>query len=704
MQTALHTKNVRAWESFKYKCIYYKDFDFSLFQHIECKFKTTKSRKSYNDIIIMADTETSKAIDYPKCMHNYIVAWSICFRAYDRNLVTLYGHTPFEFTDMLKSLRANLPGHDIYIHFHNLAYDWTFLRKFMFIEFGKPISQLNTKPMYPLYIQFENGIRLKDTLALAQRSLDKWSKDLGVTKKAKGLWNYNKVRNQHGYNFTKREIKYIEHDVVSGVECIDATLKALKKNISSVPITATGIVRYEARKEGAKNKAHDYFLRLAPKEYWLQDVYQHIFHGGYTHANRYILGNVYPAICQDIASSYPFCVETMDAPIEAFFNVPTKNFNWDYVKRNPGYAFIFHIKAFGVELIDKGTPMPMLSHAKCEASLNAILDNGRILKCDFCEFWTNEIDAELFFKQYKCKSIEYLDPMCAAKGPLPKWFRNFIYERFEQKTRLKGVDKVQYQIEKGMLNAGAFGMPAQQPCKPLIEENYDTGEYKPDETQDFDEQYAKYLKNPKSFLPFVWAIYITSNAMRNLFELGECVDYEHGGIWLYSDTDSVYATKFNDEKLKAYNEKRINMMKERGFEPVYFNERYYHLGIAEFDGQYSEFKTLHSKCYAVRDAKTNELKITIAGVPKKGVATLKDSINNFTVGTLFDGKTSGKLQHTHFYIDEIYTDANGNYIGDSIDLTPCDYIIKSTNDYDFEDIDTEEIAIPFYGGDDEKYY
>ena len=702
MQTALHIKHVRAWESFDYRCVYYKDFDFKLFENIDCKFKTTKGCKSYNDIIIMADTETSKPHDYPQCLHNYVVAWSIAFRAYDKNLVTLYGHNPLEFVDMLKSLRENLPGFDIYIHFHNLAYDWTFLRKFLIQEFGKPVSQLNTKSMYPLYIQFSNGIRLKDTLALAQRSLDKWSKDMGVTSKATGLWMYDKVRNQCD-PFNADEVTYIEHDVVSGVECMDATLKALKKNISSVPITATGIARGESRKAGGK-EAHDYFVRLAPSEYWMQEIYQHLFHGGYTHGNRYYLGEVHPALCEDIASSYPFCVHMMDAPTEQFFDVPTKDFNWQYVKDNPGYAFIFLVKVFDLDLKDRGCPMPMLSHSKCEASLNAILDNGRVLQAKYAEFWSNEIDFELFMKQYKFSDMQYVKPMCASKGPLPKWFRDFIYERFTAKTMLKGVDQVKYQIEKGMLNAAAYGMCAQQPCKPLIEENYDTGEYAPNEDINYEEMYKKYLKNPKSFLPFIWAVYITSYAQKNLFELGECVDYEHGGIWLYSDTDSVYATKFDEEKLKAYNEKRINIMKERGYDPVFFNGRYYNFGVAEFDGEYSEFKMWHSKCYSCRDKETGKLKITVAGVPKKGVDTLEDDIANFMPGLIFDGKTSGKLQHTHFYVDEIYTDAYGNIIGDSIDLTPCDYLLRSVNEVDFDEIEEDEIGLNVYGGDDEKYY
>lgn len=696
MKTALHDNNVRAWESFQYKCVYYKDFDYTLFQHIDYKFKTKKGRHSYNDLIIMLDTETSKAVNYPVSQHNFVVAWSISFRAFGRNLVTLYGNDPVQCVDMLEKVRENLPGNDIYIYCHNLSYDWTFLRKFLIARFGNPDKQLNTKPMYPLYIGFKNGIRFRDSLALSQRKLEKWAEDMDVEhKKAVGFWNYEKKRNQSD-TLTADEIIYIEHDTLAGVECIDATLKVLRKNISSIPVTATGIVRTEARNAGGR-PAHDYFVRLAPKEYAMQKIYQDIFHGGYTHANRYILGMVYPAECYDISSSYPYCVESMDAPTEAFFAVPTDHFDYEYIKNNPGYAFIFKVKMFAVDLKDKRCPMPVLSFAKAESAINPVLDNGRVLKCDYISFWTNEVDYELINKQYKADTIIFEDAYCASKGPLPLWFREFIYERFKAKTMLKGVDKVRYQIEKGMLNAGAYGMCAQQPCKPLILEDYDTGEYKPDEKINVDEQYETYLKNPKSFLPFIWSIYITSNAQKNLFELAECIDYEHGGIWLYSDTDSVYATKFDKAKIEAYNNKRINIMKERGFEPVFFNGKYYNLGVAEFDGSYSEFKTWHSKCYAVRDKESGELKITVAGVPKRGVATLQNDIKNFVPGLIFDGKTSGKLTHTHFYVDEIYMDEKGNIIGDSIDLTPCDYLVRSIHDVDFDELENEEVYINVYG-------
>jgi len=697
MTTAAHNKNVRHWDSVPYKMIYYKDFDFNHFQAIDLKYKTKSGRHSYNDLIIMADTETSKSINYPKCLDNYVVAWSIAFRAYGHNLVTLYGHKPSEFIEMLKMLRQNLPGHDIYIYFHNLSYDWAFLRKWMLKEFGKPSKQLNTKPLFPLFITFENGIIFKDSLSLAQRRLEKWAEDMNVEhKKQVGKWDYDKIRNQSD-DFTSDELDYIECDVVAGVECLNATLKVLKKNISSIPYTSTGIVRTEARAAGGR-KAHEKYVSISPEDYRMQLFLERLFHGGYTHANRYILGDVFECECQDIASSYPYAVMTMQAPVERFFEID-KTVDKKYIlEDNPGYAFVFRCKVFDLDLKELDYPMPCLSLAKCRQSINAICDNGRVLRADYVEFGSCELDYKLFERQYKYSRIVFTDVYAARKDYLPKWFTDFIYQRFIAKTMLKGVDGIRYQIEKGMLNAGSYGMCAQKPCKELIEEDYDTGEYAPAD-QDMEEVYQKVLKNPRSFLPYVWGIYCTATAQARLFELGECVDYEHGGIWLYSDTDSVYATKFNKEKLEAYNQRAIDEMSKRGYKPVYFKERFYNLGVAEFDGAYSEFKTWHSKCYVKREKDTGKLKITVAGVPKRGVETLKDNIDNFVPGLIFDGETSGKLQYKHLIVDEIYTDKNGNEVGDSIDLTPCDFLVSSIHDVNFDFLSEEDVNIIYYDND-----
>ena len=695
MRTAGHSKNVRHWDSIEYKLTYYKDFDFTHFQSIDLKYRTTKTKHSYNDIIIMADTETSKSINYPECLDNYIVAWSAAFRSFGHNLVTLYGHKPSEFIEMLKLLRQNLPGTDIYIYFHNLSYDWPFIRKWMIKEFGKPVKQLNTKSLFPLFITFENGIILKDSLSLSQCKLEKWASDLNVEhQKAVGMWDYERQRNQSD-KFTSEELLYIENDVAAGVECIDATLKVLNKNISSIPYTNTGIVRQAARAAGGMKAHHDY-VKISPKTFTEQLTQEEEFHGGYTHANRYILGQTYPAKCKDIASSYPFMVMTMQAPMEAFFDINDK-VDIDYIlKDNPHYAFMFRLKVFGLDLKDLRFPMPMLSLSKCRQTVNAICDNGRVLRADYVEFVTNEVDFELFVNQYKWDEMLFFDVKAARKDYIPSWYTDFIYGRFISKTQLKGIDAIRYMIEKGMLNAGAFGMIAQKPCKEIILEDYDTGEFYVDEDVDPEKEYIKHLNNPRSFLPYIWAVYCTSGAMKRLYELGECVDYEHGGIWLYSDTDSVYATLFDEKKIEAYNQRAKDAIKARGYDPVFFKGKYYYLGVAEDDGDYSEFRTWHSKCYAKRDRATGKLSITVAGVPKAGVNTLKDDINNFVPGLIFDGVTSGKLQHKHITLDDVYIDANGNEVGDSVDLTPCDYLVRSIHDVDFDFLTLEEIAVNFY--------
>lgn len=696
MRTAAHIKNVRTWDSIEYKLTYYKDFDFSLFQCIDLKYKTKKGKYSYNDVIIMADTETAKSIEYPRVLDNYVVAWSMAFRAFNRNLVTLYGHKPSEFIECLKEMRENLPGKDIYIYFHNLSYDWPFLRKWMIAAFGKPVKQLNTKSLFPLFINFDNGIIFKDSLSLAQCKLEKWAEDLAVEhKKAVGFWDYDKQRDQNGYTYTAEELKYIECDVLAGVECIDAYMRALNKNISSIPYTATGTVRGAAREAGGY-KAHVDYVKQAPETYAEQQRDEELFHGGYTHGNRHILGEIYPAKCKDICSSYPYAVMTMKAPSTSFFDVDEEVDNDFILKKNPNYAFIFRVLVFDLDLIDLRYPMPCLSLSKCRETVNAICDNGRILRADYAEFYSNEIDYKLFTSMYKGK-IYLKDVKAARKDYLPKWYTDFIYERFISKTKLKGVDQVQYQIQKGMLNAGAYGMAAQKPIKPIIEENYETGEFTVKEDMDFEEEYKKHVKNPRAFLPYVWGIWCTSTAQARLFELADCI--ADGGIWLYSDTDSVYATDFDEEKIKAYNDRAIEAIKARGYDPVLWNDREYNLGVAEDDGTYSEFRTWHSKCYAKRDAETGELKITVAGVPKKGVKTLKDDIKKFVPGLTFDGETSGKLQHKHINIDKIYHDAHGNEIGDSVDLTPCDYVVNDVNSVNFDLLTEEEIGIVYYDED-----
>ena len=671
-----------------YSCIFWEDWDYDILDQIRTVKRPSKKEKSktYNDIIMMLDTESSKdhkPANRKDIAENHIVIWTLTLRAYHYNMVTLYGRKPSDAAKCLKRIHEAMAGEVTVFYVHNLGWDWTFLRRFIMAEIGTPKNQLNVKPYYPVYIEFKGGIILKDSLILAQRKLEKWADDLQVEhRKAVGSWNYNKIRHQNT-RITKKELTYAEYDTLCGVECIDATMEALKAKIYTIPYTCTGIVRNETRNRGKKNHARQYYLKTAPT--WEgQQKSEMLYHGGLTHGNRDIIGWIYPAECWDEASEYPAkCLLEM-FPGHKFSKYDYAMSKERVIEKSDKYAMKFLFSAKNVRLKNPRFPMPTIQRYKCVTAKGDVVDNGRVLKADYISIWWTEIDLKLFDQIYDCDNHWITNLEYSTKEYLPRWFTDLVYDLFKDKTMLKGGDPVQYQIRKAMLNS-CYGMCVQKPVKITIKENYTTLDpteiYKEAEGFNEEEEYEKHIKNFNSILPYDWGCWITAMAQADLFEIASCIDYENGGIWLYSDTDSVYATKWNYEKLQAYNQKQIDKLHSRGYEGIYFNDRYYYPGIVEFDGNYSEFSCAGAKRYCCRysDDPRNKkedmgkLKLTVSGVPKKGGAKcLKDDINNFRPGFIFDGEITGKTQHTHFYND-IHIDKYGNEIADSIDLSPCDY-------------------------------
>ena len=679
---------------------YWKDFDFSVFEQIMyiCRAGQGHKGETYNDCIIMADTETSKE-RYKENCSNYVVAWSIAIRAFDKNIVTLYGSKPSEFVSCVDKLHKKMPADKTVIYWHNMSYDWVFLRKFMMQKWGTPDKQLNIKSHFPLFINFNNGIIMKDALMLAQRKLEKWADDLNVEhKKAVGSWDYDKVRNQSDLKeFTIDEIHYIENDVLAGVECIQKTMDTLHKHIYSIPYTATGIPREAVRTIGKEYHARDMFKRIVP-DFIVQQILEKVFHGGYTHANRFrisvtVNGKI---ICFDFSSSYPFVMLSEKYPMERFAPLE-ENVEPSFILRNAEkYAYIFKLVMLKPELKRKEESMPVLQMSKAK-SINAIEDNGRILQAEYVEIYTNEIDLKLICRQYKFKGI-CTEVYYSEKGYLPRWFTDYVFQCYKDKCELKGGDPVLYSIAKAKLNA-LYGMTVQKPVKAMIDENYQTGEYKLNDSIPDAELYEKYVKKYTSILPYQWGVWVTSYAFYNLHTLGKCVADD--GIWLYSDTDSCYATKWDMEKVNAYNENCKKKLEANGYSCVKIGEREFWLGVAEKDGEYSQFRTCGAKRYAVRDVKSGKLKITVAGVPKKGATCLNDEINNFHRGFVFDGESTGKLQHTYYYEEDIWIDKNGNERGDSIDLSPTTYVLDDVTTIDWDSLWEEEVEIPVYTSDDD---
>lgn len=687
----------------RYRMCRYNEFDYTILNNIMYSTRSGRGKNdTWSDAIIMADTETSRKID-DEC-ENHIVAWTISIRAFNLNLCTLWGQSPDEMMLCITKLRECIQGDRMVIFFHNYPYDYMFTRKFLFQYFGHPAKQLNIKSHYPLFMDFDNGIQIRDSLILAQRSLEKWAKDMQVEHlKSTGKWNYLKLRTQHDI-LTLDELEYIEHDTLAGVECIDKTLTALNKKIWSCPYTATGIPREEVRRRGKANGAKDLFNRIAiTYEQYIKLT--KVFHGGFTHANRYYIGKTVlgKISCYDFASSYPFVLLSERYPMEKFTSMDNCKLK-DIIDSSEETAFMFKLILYKPRLKNKYIPMPALQASKAVKSVNAVIDNGRILKADYVEIYFNEVDAGVIYEQYKfdgdlCTEVEY-----SNKDYLPRWFTDYIFELFTDKCLLKGGDPVLYALAKAKLNS-LYGLCVQKSIKEMIEENYLTGEFKVDDTQDEQELYEKYLSNRGNILLFSWGCWCTSYAFCNLFELGKCVDNKGDKIshWIYSDTDSCYSDSWDIEKVQAYNEKAKQKLCANDYGCVTVKGREFWLGIAEHkegEDDYTEFRTVGAKRYCGRNVEDGKLHLTVAGVPKKtGALCLDDNIENFKEGFIFEGKKTGKLTHKYYYVDEIYTDEAGNITGDSIDLLPCDYLLSAVDvDDDWSEAFTEEITYQIYDG------
>lgn len=686
---------IQYYSSIGYHMLEWSEFDFKILNKILYRRRAGRGTdRTFNDVIIMGDTETSKKAN--ESGENHVVAWTISIRAFDMNIVTLYGRKPSEFVRCVQLIHKNMEGDDTFIYFHNFAYDYIFLRKFLFENMGYPIEQLNTKSHYPIMLKFQNGVIFKDSLILAQRKLERWAYDLQVEhRKAVGCWDYDKLRNQTDEPFTEEELKYIENDTLAGVECIDATMKSLNKSIYSIPYTATGIPREALRKEGKKHNAKDIYNRkvLTFEQY---KKAENCFHGGYTHANRHLVECTikFPVKPKDFSSSYPYTLLGFKFQAEAYYK--RDDCTMDYiVLMHEDYSYMFTFVAYNVELINPMDPMPPLQYSKTKKIVNPVLDNGRVLRCDYVEINLLEWDAAVIFEKMKWDGkdsdiCECVDVYVARKEYLPRFMTDFIYEAYKTKTELKGAnDPVMYSIKKSTVNS-IYGMFATKNIRPDLQEVFATGDYLERDINE-EEVYQKYIENYNNILNYQIGCMVTSIAFYNLFQLAKCCE-----VFVYSDTDSVYGINWDEEAVERYNEGCKKRLLDNGYGPVEHNGREYWLGIAEEEEWYTEFRVLGAKRYCGRRNDDGQLHITVAGVPKAGAKCLKDDINNFTKGFIFPGSETGKLLHTYHYVEDIYIDEWGNETGDSIDLSPCDYLLDSVKSFDFDSIFFEEVNIQVY--------
>lgn len=597
-----------------------------------------KPTYSYEKIITL-DTETSFI---PHTDIGYITDWSITIE----DEVCLYGNHVKDLISTIEKIAKVLNANETHLvkfFVHNFSYDYNFMRNHMFEAWGIPSEKdsLASKSHKYIFMRFpEMGVEFRDSAILTQRTLERLCKDMGTTQKATGKWDYSKFRTPDSERTTD-EIIYACTDTIALVKAIRKYIEQRGCNTATLPLTNTGFIRNKARSISRKDKKwRRKFLdmQLSLDQYkLLTDCY----HGGYTHANRYYVNRIInkPMQCYDFASSYPAVMCYEKYPMSAFAEIQNISID-DILELKDDFAFAGYLE-IGNLRCKKDSPMPPLAFWKAKYVIfpdesltkkqkqEAYVDNGKILQADFVVYPFTDPDLQAIIENYDFDFIKCSHVMRARKDYLPEWLTNYIMELYYNKSTKKHADQVLYMISKGELN-GVYGMMVQKMIQDLCEEDYTNSTWmkKVYEGKEAQEKLNKFYSSRNSFLSYQWGVWITAYAQANLFELGKCCRH-----WIYSDTDSVKGYGWDREKLDNYNNNIIKKSNDRNIGLVEYKGEEFRLGIADFDGEYTEFIAQGAKKYCYRE--DGELHITLAGVPKDGVYCLDDDITNFCTGFVF---------------------------------------------------------------------
>lgn len=621
-----------------YEIVYFKNFNYMrLFNGNFIRRSNAGHMLQVYEKIITVDTET---FVFDKKDIGFITDWTITIE----NECCIYGNHVSDLIDTIDRIADTLHAdkdHLVRFYVHNFPYDYMFIRNHIILKWGVPDRSLAAKTHRYIFMCWTSfGIEFRDSEILTQRSLERLCQDMGTTEKAVGTWDYKKFRTPDSER-SEKEIKYVCTDTISLCKALRRYITDRGYTVANVPLTNTGFIRNKARAESRKDKRwRTQFLsmRLDLKQYkQLLDAY----HGGYNHANRFYINRIItdPMQCYDFGSSYPSVICYKKYPMTNFTYTDALTLQ-DILELKENYAFCGYLRLTNVRL-KKECPMPPMSFhkakvclfpeadARTQKSLYAEnLDNGKIVNADQVIYPFTDPDLEVILSSYDYDSADVASVMRAKKDYLPEWLINYVMTLYFNKSTLKHSDPVLYSISKGELN-GIYGMMVQRIIQQICEEDFDTATWSSDIPEDKEQELLdKFYKSKNSFLPFQWGCWVTAYAQENLYKLGDCCKK-----WIYSDTDSVKGLEWDMDRLKSYNDEIIRISNERGVGLVEYKGEHFRLGIADFDGEYSEFITHGSKRYCYRDA--DGLHITVAGVPKDGVYCLNDDITNFKKGFIF---------------------------------------------------------------------
>lgn len=650
-----------------------------------------KKKVSYINLASSFDIETSSFYDEHKQKTAIMYIWQFAI-----NDIVILGRTWEDFIKLLNEIHI-FYNTNRNIHFvcyiHNLSYEFQFMRKW--IEWQDIFA---TDERKPLYCVSKDGIEFRCSYRLSGYSLATLAKNLTrhTIKKLVGDLDYSLVRTSIT-PIDNNELQYCINDVLIVTAYINECIEDYG-NVAEIPLTQTGKVRRYVRANCISNDNYKYLMKkltLSSMEY-LQ--LRKAFQGGFTHANSmYSTLKCYDVTSYDFTSSYPTVMLSEKFPMSKsryIGNCTIEQF--EYYRKN--YCCMFDLKLENV--VSKVRFENVISFSKCFRIEDYVLNNGRVFSAKMLITTITENDFETISKFYNYSNVEIHNLYIYTKEYLPKPFILAILRLYNDKTQLKGVSgkEVEYLHSKEMLNS-CYGMTVTD----LLNNEYlydNQNEWSTKETN-VDSAIDKYNKDRNRFLFYVWGVWVTAYARRNLFSgIYECKE-----DYIYSDTDSIkifnakkhldYINKYNvmiEHKLKAmcdYYKIDFNLCK-----PKTIDGKEKMLGVWDFDGHYQCFKSLGAKRYLTEND-NGEISMTVAGVNKKVALpylikkykTNEKVFDSFSNTLVIPKDYSGKKTLTYIDIEKkgVCKDYLGNYAEYNeksfIHMENAEYNLNIASDY-----------------------
>ena len=630
---------------------------------------TNNKRKTMYNIPAAFDIEVT-SFDFDGEKNAIMYEWTLGLL----NWVT-YGRTWQQLINLLDSISGILQTEyaNLIVYVHNLPYEWQFMRnrfkwqKVFFLDARKPV-----------YAITKSGIEFRCSLKLSNKSLENTAKDLRKypIEKMAGDLDYSLLRHDKTI-LTEKELKYCENDVRVILSYIQEKIEQ-DGDISKIPLTNTGYVRNYCRKAcfERRRKYRDLMeeLTLDADEYIeLKEAFQ----GGFTHANARKVDKIqYNVASYDFTSSYPSVMIAEKYPMGKAKRIGEATLV-DLKKYSKSNCCLFRCKI--TYLISTTEIEHPLSSSKCRKLSEVAEDNGRIVTASYLETTMTEQDFFILEKFYSWDKFEIFDLILYNKGYLPNPFVKAIIYMYKRKTELKDVEgeEINYMILKNMLNS-AYGMTVTDIVREIYEFSEDIGYVektskmtKEEYRAELEAQIEQYNTSVKRFLFYPWGVWVTAYARYNLFT----GIYACGSDYIYSDTDSIKLT--NPEKHIDYFQEYNNLvslkLKEScrartiNYEELTPCNKYGKnkpIGIWDYEGTYSRFKTLGAKRYLIEE--NGKFKLTVAGVNKKMAMkyiedNFQDPFNAFNSNLVIPKDNSGRNVLT--YIDFIQSGTITDYTG-----------------------------------------